>query len=160
MWLLSRLNNRTRTIFHRKTPFFKRFTMEYTSCVIVKSTSHSHKHDNPLQNTIFLAFYNGIYGLCGLWVRLKSRTNTIFCCKTPFFKRFTMEYTIGVGHELDSWATQTRYSIAKHHFFSVLQWNIRFVWVLSRTQQPHKHDIPSQNTIFLAFCDEIYDLRA
>ena len=69
-----------------------------------------------------------------------------------------MEYTICVGIELDSTATQTRYSIAKHHFFSVLQWYIWFVWVLSRTQQPHKHDIPFQNTIFLAFYNGIYVL--
>ena len=45
--------------------------MEYTSFVIVKSTSQSHKHDNPLQNTIFLAFYNGIYELCDCEVDLR-----------------------------------------------------------------------------------------
>ena len=43
-------------------------------------------------------------------------------------------------------------------FFSVLQRNIRFVWVLSRTQQPHKHVFSFQSTIFLTFCNGIYDL--
>ena len=93
---------------------------------VLSRTQQSHKHDIPLQNTIFLVFWNGIYDLCGYWVGLNSHTNTIFHCKTPFF--------------------------------SVLQWNIRFVWVLSWTQQPNKHDIPFQNTIFLAFCDGIYDM--
>ena len=78
--------------------------------------------------------------------------------KHYFFERFAIECTICVGIESDSTATQTRYSIAEHYFFSVLQWNKRFVWVLTRTQQPHKHDIPLQNTIFLAFCNGIYNL--
>ena len=105
--------------------------MEYTSCVIVKSTSQSHKHDNPLQNTIFLAFCNGIYDLLGIE---------------------STEHLHSVGIESDSTATQTPYSIAKHpflrysvakyHFFSVLQWNI--LGIESKT--PIKSHT---NTIFL-----------
>ena len=73
----------------------------------------------------------------------------------PFHTIFLSFYNgiyVLCGYWLESTLTQTRYSISKNHLVSVLQWNIRFVWVLSRTQQPHKHDILFRNTIFLAFC--------
>ena len=154
--------------------------MEYTICVGIKSTQQPHNHDSPSQNTIcfafcnviydlcgywvnttvtqtrysnskhhFLVFYNGIYNLCGCWVGLKRHTNKTLHCKTPFFYgRFV-------------WVLSQTKQPHKHDiplqttiFLSVLQWNIRFVWVLTRigsTQLPHKHDILSQNTVFLAW---------
>ena len=69
----------------KKHHFFNVFAMEYTICVGIDSTQHSQKHDIPFQKTIFLAFYYGIYDLCGYWVGLNSHTYTIFHFKTPLF---------------------------------------------------------------------------
>ena len=125
--------------------------------LVSSRTQETHKHDIPSINTIFLIICDGIYDFCGYWVD-STATQTRYSISKHHFLAFYNGIYVLCGYWLDSTLTQTLYSISKNHFVSVLQWNIRFVWVLSQTQQSHKHDISFQNTIFLAFCHGIYDL--
>ena len=58
-----------------------------------------------------------------------------------------------MGIESDSAVTQTRYSISKHHFLAFYN-GIYVCEDIESTQQPHKHNIPLQNTIFQRFAME------
>ena len=116
-----------------------------------ESTQQSHKHDIP-SKTHFVKHFTMEYTI---WVDIDSTQQPNkhdISLQNTIFLAFTKEYTICVGIDTNSTATQTRYSITKHHFSSDFRWNIRFVWVLSGLNSNTNTIFQGKTPFCLAFC--------